>query len=169
MKIYTKKGDTGATSLIGGNRVAKNHPRVEAYGHIDELISVIGVVRAHLNGTDLGRLLPSIQTHLMHLSAHLANDSNHVTLTPVEPDAVTELEQGIDQMQAQLPPLNSFVYPGPPLAAACCHVARTVCRRAERSVVALDANDLLPIVVPYLNRLSDYLFVLSRYLTLPQN
>ena len=274
MKIYTKGGDGGMTSLIGGKRVPKNHPRVEAYGNVDELSAHIGVVRSLTEHGAAGRvvaervvaekevaeeklaereiaerevaekvvaerevaekvvaekvvafLIPAwlfeVQETLMTLSSHLANDNrltndnhltndnrltndnhltngnrltndnyltndnrltndNHLTnvnrltndnhlanrnlppLPPILPEYITKLENAIDQIQNQLPPNKSFVVPGPPLAAAHCHVARTVCRRAERSVVAL-RGEVQPEIVTYLNRLSDFLFVLSRF------
>ena len=194
MKVYTKSGDTGTTSLIGGRRVTKDHPRVEAYGNVDELSAHIGVVRASLFVEESGftgemhatpegarqtgdtarrkidAQLHEIQVNLITLSSHLANDDSHpkgvhspISLPPIPQDAVTQLENAIDSMQAQVPPLLSFVIPGPPIAAAFAHVARTVCRRAERSVVAL-GGEAPPEIVVYLNRLSDFLFVLSRYL-----
>ena len=179
MKVYTKTGDTGSTSLIGGRRVAKNHPCVDAYGTVDELNAHIGVVKAYLceeppMEADAHRHLPAvadlvawlhqIQEALMILSSHLANDHlNRTILPPLKQESTKLLEHAIDYMQMQLPSLQSFVIPGPPPAAAHCHVARTVCRRAERSVVAL-GGEAPPEIVVYLNRLSDFLFVLSRYL-----
>ena len=168
MNIYTKTGDTGYTSLIGGSRVAKNHPRVEAYGHVDELISAIGVVQAHLTGTPLSNRLRPIQEELMLLSAHLASDGTNSRLTPVKQEAVIALEREIDLMQKELPPLTSFILPGPPIAAAHCQLARTVCRRTERAIIAIDSNEIEPEVLTYLNRLSDFLFVFGRYLTQQQ-
>ena len=168
MKVYTKTGDTGSTSLVGGKRVAKNHPRVEAYGHVDELISTIGLIRASLDGNYLSDCLIPIQQELMSLSAHLANDGSCKTLPSLRPEAVLALEQQIDRMQEELPPLAAFVLPGPPMAAAHAHLARTVCRRAERSVIALGSNAVALEVPTYLNRLSDFLFVFSRYLSLQQ-
>jgi len=166
MKIYTKTGDSGITSLIGGDRVAKNHPRVEAYGDVDELLSAIGVLKAHLVGSPLADPLLPIQEYLITLSAHLANGGNQKILPPLKQEFVADLERQIDQMQECLPPLNSFMIPGPPVAAAYCHIARTVCRRAERSVVALGRDAVAPEIITYLNRLSDFLFLLSRYITL---
>jgi len=168
MKVYTKTGDAGNTSLVGGKRVAKNHPRVEAYGQVDELISAIGLIRASLDGNSLSDCLLPVQQELMNLSAHLANDGSNKILPPLKPDAVLKLEQHIDRMQKELPPLTAFVLPGPPMAAAYSHLARTVCRRAERSVIALGPDALAPVILIYLNRLSDFLFVFSRYLSLQQ-
>jgi cob(I)alamin adenosyltransferase len=168
VKIYTKGGDTGLTSLIGGTRVAKNHPRVEAYGAVDELNAHIGVMGASLTDAALIELLHSIQEALMTLSAHLANDCSYQTLPSIKQESIEYLETFIDRMQEQLPPLNSFVLPGPPAAAAHCQVARAVCRRAERAVVALGAEETPPFIIVYLNRLSDFLFVLGRFVTLQQ-
>ena len=162
MNVYTKKGDSGTTSLIGGTRVAKNDPRVEAYGVVDEVIAHLGVVRTFFTDKATTELLQHIQEALMTLSAHLANDGSHKNLPPVKQESIELLETSIDRMQEKLPPLQSFVIPGPPPAAAHCHVARTVCRRAERAVVALGANSVAPEIIIYLNRLSDFLFVLSR-------
>jgi len=166
VKIYTKSGDAGATSLLGGSRVPKNYPRVEAYGNVDEVIAHIGLVRASLTDAATSELLQQIQEALMTLSAHLANDGSHKKIPPFKEESIALLENSIDAMQEQLPPLSSFVLPGPPLAAAFCQVARTVCRRAERSVVALGAEATPPQTVTYLNRLSDFLFVLGRLIAL---
>ncbi|MCL1973998.1 MAG: cob(I)yrinic acid a,c-diamide adenosyltransferase [Bacteroidetes bacterium] len=165
MKIYTKTGDAGSTSLIGGRRVAKNHPRVEAYGNVDELIATLGAVRACLYENTLSDCLLPIQQELMNLAAHLANDASGKLLAPIEPESILALEQQIDRMQNELPPLTAFVLPGPPMAAAYCHIARTVCRRAERSVIALGPQAAAPEILCYLNRLSDFLFVYSRYIS----
>ena len=172
MKIYTKGGDCGQTSLIGGSRVAKNHPRVAAYGDVDELNAALGMIRAmllhqaHPGPAALAQALQAIQSHLMCLSAHLANDGSCHTLPALPQEGITFLEEAIDRMQEALPPLKSFVLPGPPLAAAQCQWARSVCRRAERSVIALDHEALAPHILIYLNRLSDYLFVLGRFICL---
>jgi len=169
VKIYTKNGDAGATSLIGGGRVPKNHPRVEAYGNVDEVIAHIGLVRAYVTDTATSGLLQQIQETLMVLSAHLANQGSHKKLPPLKEESIALLETSIDAIQEQLPPLSSFILPGPPLAAAFCQVARTVCRRAERSVVALGTEAAPPQTVTYLNRLSDFLFVLGRLIDLQKS
>ena len=166
MKIYTKSGDAGATSLIGGTRVPKNHPRVEAYGSVDELIAHIGVVKVYLTNAATSALLQQIQETLMTVSAHLANDGSFKKLPPISEESIALLETSMDAMQEQLSPLSSFVIPGPPAAAAFGQVARTVCRRAERAVVALGADAVSQQVIIYLNRLSDFLFVLSRWVNL---
>ena len=172
MKIYTKGGDKGQTSLIGGTRVAKSHPRVAAYGDVDELNAALGMIRAILlhqsqpGPTALAEALQTIQTHLMTLSAHLANDGSFLNLPPLQKESLTFLEEAIDHMQEELPPLKTFVFPGPPLAAAQCQWARTVCRRAERAVIAINDGHITPDILTYLNRLSDYLFVLGRFICL---
>ncbi|MDR2586089.1 MAG: cob(I)yrinic acid a,c-diamide adenosyltransferase [Prevotellaceae bacterium] len=165
MKIYTKTGDDGTTSLIGGKRVAKSDPQVEAYGTVDELIANIGLIITALLDNPICETLKSIQRTLISFSTQLANDGTSKTLPLIKEDSIDLLEISIDNMQERLPPVSSFILPGPPLAAAQCHVARTVCRRAERCVVALQLKVTHPLLLPYLNRLSDYLFVLSRYVT----
>ena len=172
MKIYTKGGDSGQTSLIGGTRVAKNHPRVAAYGDVDELNAALGMIRAMLlhqsrpGPTASAEALQTIQSHLMVLSAHLANDGSYSHLPTLPQESLAFLEQAIDRMQEVLPPLQTFVLPGPPLAAAQCQWARTVCRRAERAVITLGNEAVESIILMYLNRLSDYLFVLGRFICL---
>ncbi|HIZ87149.1 MAG TPA: cob(I)yrinic acid a,c-diamide adenosyltransferase [Candidatus Coprenecus pullistercoris] len=160
MKIYTKTGDSGETSLVGGTRVSKASARVCAYGDMDELISCIGVLRCC---TDAAPFLRRIQKALMTASAHVASESDNPRLTPFPPEETDALEQEIDRMSAQIPPMTSFVLPSAPLSAAHCHVARCVCRRCERACVALnDCRDVIVAVIRYLNRLSDYLFTLAR-------
>jgi ATP:cob(I)alamin adenosyltransferase len=171
MKIYTKGGDGGQTSLIGGTRVAKNHPRVAAYGDVDELNAALGMIRAMLlhqsrpGPAALAEALQTIQTHLMSLSAHLANDGSF-KLPPLPEENITFLEQAIDGMQEVLPPLKTFVLPGPPLAAAQCQWARTICRRAERAIISFEDETIASNILRYINRLSDYLFVLGRFICL---
>ena len=165
-KIYTKTGDKGQTSLWGGARVPKHHIRIESYGTVDELNSQIGVVRDYLTDEELRNQLKTIQDRLFTVGSILATDPEKAgkIQTPdlLESD-VEQLELWIDQLDALLPELKNFILPGGHPAASFCHVARCVCRRAERIVVALHeieaVNDL---VLQYLNRLSDYLFVLSR-------
>jgi cob(I)alamin adenosyltransferase len=159
MKIYTRTGDSGETSLFGGSRVAKDDPRIEAYGTIDELNSAIGVVRASWPSSPIDKQLNAIQSDLFDIGAHLAAPGND-RFAGVEPRRIEELERAIDAMESELQPLTNFIIPGGSLAAAQLHVARTVCRRAERRVVTLEDN---PATVAYLNRLSDYLFVAARY------
>ena len=166
MKVYTKTGDAGTTSLIGGTRVPKNDPRLDAYGGVDELNAHVGMVRSYPLPETLRRQLIDIQNTLFVVGANLATDpaaaGNHPPL-PCTDEDVTRLEEAIDAMEAGLPPLRYFVLPGGHPAVAACHVARTVCRRVERRVLDLREHaEVDPAVTRYLNRLSDYLFVLSR-------
>ena len=164
MKIYTKTGDAGTTSLVGGTRVSKAHPRVMAYGDLDELISVLGLLRCETAGRDLP--LRRIQIQLMNVSAHLANDGRSAKLKPLDEAETAFLESEIDRMTAALPPQTAFILPGEPHAASLAHVARTVCRRAERSSVQIDPKtDQDTLAIRYVNRLSDYLFTLARFLS----
>ena len=167
MKIYTRGGDLGQTSLLGGNRLRKSDPRIEAYGTVDELNSTIGSVRASWPGSPLDSQFRSIQNDLFDLGAQLAAPGRSDQFRGVPPERVGELEAAIDAMEASLDPLKNFILPGGSVAAAGLHVARTVCRRAERRVVALmDAEDESGGGVIYLNRLSDYLFVAARFANL---
>jgi len=164
VKIYTRTGDRGETSLFGGARVPKNDPRIDAYGTIDELNSCLGLV---LSGIALAiepdAQLLAVQRDLFEIGAHLASPGTS-RFAGVEASRIEELERGIDAMEAELAPLKSFILPGGTPAAAQLHVARTVCRRAERLVVALHDNDpATESSIAYLNRLSDYLFVAARY------
>lgn len=167
LKIYTKTGDLGQTSLLGGKRVPKDHPRVVAYGDVDELNAALGAARAYV-GADLSRLLLGVQQDLFAIGAQLADPARKVasrrSKAAVSAARVRRLEKAIDTRQAVLPPLRAFVTPGGPPSVAHLHVARAVCRRAERSVVTLarDAEVDARIIV-YLNRLSDLLFVLARH------
>jgi cob(I)alamin adenosyltransferase len=166
-RIYTKTGDKGETSLGDGSRVPKNHPRVAAYGSIDELNAVLGLLLASVPSPDEADLLRNIQNDLFDVGADLCWPQSAQELPQqrlrVQPEQVQRLEHAIDRLNAGLAPLNSFVLPGGRPAAAWCHLARTVCRRAEREVVALaQAETINPHVVIYLNRLSDLLFVLAR-------
>ncbi|MBZ0276506.1 MAG: cob(I)yrinic acid a,c-diamide adenosyltransferase [Anaerolineae bacterium] len=166
MKIYTKTGDNGTTSLFSGGRVSKTHIRVEAYGTVDELNAVIGVARAQPPTPQTDAWLEQVQRHLFHLGADLATPLDAKADWVVRMDAATIawLEQTIDTMTAALPPLTNFILPGGSLAAAQLHVARTVCRRGERLVVALQEQETInPQSLIYLNRLSDFLFTLSRW------
>ncbi|MEN8181574.1 MAG: cob(I)yrinic acid a,c-diamide adenosyltransferase [Myxococcota bacterium] len=167
MKVYTRRGDSGETDLMGGPRVAKDHLRVEAYGAVDEVNAALGVCRAATPHADLGELLQRIQGELFALGAVLAfpDPSRREKSGIVGPGAeeVAFLEQRIDAFDKELAPLRRFVLPGGSPPAAACHVARTQCRRAERRLVALDrAEPVDPVALGYLNRLSDLLFVLAR-------
>lgn len=166
MKIYTKTGDDGTTSLFSGGRVTKDHLRVEAYGTVDELNSTIGVVRANNPTRASLNNLERVQNHLFRLGADLATPLNAKSewLVRVDETLVTWLEDSIDRVTQHLPPLQNFILPGGSPAGAHLHVARTVCRRAERRVVSLaQAEEINEWSLKYLNRLSDWLFVLARY------
>lgn len=168
MKIYTKTGDKGQTSLIGGTRVSKSHERIEAYGTVDELNSFVGLIRDHEAADKLSReVLTEIQDRLFTLESHLAEDPDGV-LTRKMPELNDEdvllLEKEIDRMNESLPALNSFILPGGHTLVSLCHVGRTVCRRAERVCIRLSSiHQVAEIDIQYLNRLSDYLFVLARH------
>lgn len=168
MKIYTKKGDLGETSLIGGNRVKKSHLRIEAYGTVDELNSFIGLIRDHATNKDQEKILLHVQNQLFTVGSTLAAAEGHkMQLPELKEEDLTQLENAMDEMDESLPPLKNFILPGGDVAASYCHVGRTVCRRAERKVVALTAEtNIDPLIIKYLNRLSDYLFTLARYYTL---
>ena len=175
MKIYTGTGDRGKTSLFSGERVAKSDRRIEAYGDIDELNSFLGALAASLaeKGQDLASRLHQIQTDLFQLSAILATSPDSPaldSLAEISDRQITGLEQSVDQLDAQLPTLSGFVLPGGHCTAAWAHICRTVCRRAERKVKRIEdeyvgskAARQFQLVLVYLNRLSDYLFVLARY------
>lgn len=164
-KIYTKGGDKGETSLLGGTRVAKCHERVEAYGNIDELNSFIGLIRDQDIHEHYREVLIRIQENLFVAEALIARDPEKETrnLPSLTQDDILLLEHEIDAMNDGLPPLTNFILPGGHPAVSCCHIARTVCRRAERSVIRLNLlNPVEDIIIQLLNRLSDYLFVLAR-------
>jgi cob(I)alamin adenosyltransferase len=165
-KIYTKTGDKGETGLFGGARVPKNHIRVEAYGTVDELNSYIGLIRDLTDTPQYKTVLKSVQDRLFTIGANLASDPAKNMLTPDLKNSDIELLEGeIDTMESELPILKNFILPGGHPTVSYCNIARTVCRRAERMVVTLDFEQpVLPIIVQYLNRLSDYLFVLGRKL-----
>ncbi|MCH2043829.1 MAG: cob(I)yrinic acid a,c-diamide adenosyltransferase [Saprospiraceae bacterium] len=163
-KIYTKTGDKGLTSLFGGARVPKSHLRIESYGTVDELNSYIGLIRDNTPTESIQADLKIIQDRLFTLGAILATDPDKQLSTPdlLEED-LAFLEERIDYMELGLPTLKNFILPGGHTTVSFCHVARCVCRRAERLTVNLnDLEPVLPIVLRYLNRLSDYLFVLGR-------
>jgi cob(I)alamin adenosyltransferase len=172
MKIYTKTGDQGETSLVDGKRVPKTHPRVEAYGTVDELNAIVGMSVSFLNQHSLQGLeelksqLLQIQNHLFNMGSHLACEKKELRerLPRIMEEHIHELEEHIDHMEETLPPLKNFILPGGSPAAAALHQARTVCRRAEREVLRLPEKEALSI--QYLNRLSDYLFVAARFANL---
>jgi len=168
MKIYTKTGDKGETSLIGGKRVSKDHPRIDAYGTIDELISFVGLLRDQIQDKILQDTLLFIQDRLMICAAILAADCDDckVKIPELSQDNILFLEKEIDKIESNLSPIHSFILPGGHQTVSFCHVTRTVCRRAERLVIKLSKKYTVPEVVnEYLNRLSDYFFVLSRKLS----
>ncbi|NOT07629.1 MAG: cob(I)yrinic acid a,c-diamide adenosyltransferase [Gemmatimonadales bacterium] len=168
MRIYTKTGDSGQTGLFGGGRVPKHHPRVAAYGDVDELNSTIGVARATVPEALFDAELEAIQRDLFTIGGHLATpdpEKVRAALAKAELSAnrISGFEQAMDAAEAELPPLRAFILPAGEAKAAALHVSRTVCRRAERSVVALAAEAEVPaLFLVYLNRLSDYLFTLAR-------
>jgi len=168
MKIYTRTGDTGETALFGGGRVPKDHPRVAAYGDVDELNSVLGLVRATEPAELFDPLLESIQRDLFAIGGHLATPDPERVRKALEkatlsPERVSEFERTMDDADRELPPLKAFVLPAGTPKASALHLARTVCRRAERSVVHLaHESDVPELFVVYLNRLSDLLFTLAR-------
>jgi cob(I)alamin adenosyltransferase len=166
MKIYTKTGDDGGTALFGGGRVAKSDSRVAAYGDVDELNAWLGVARAHGIDEKVSAALEHVQQDLFVVGAILATpdpDRRKRSKFDLAADRIESLEHQIDSWQDELPPLEAFVLPGGCPTAAFLHVARTVCRRAERAIVALQADDLPETILPYINRLSDYLFVCARF------
>ena len=164
MKIYTKTGDAGETSLFDNTRVSKADARVDAYGEVDELNACLGAARAAGVDEDVAAVLESIQKDLFALGSRLADPSARIAARVVKA-AITDadierLEATIDRLETEIPPLRRFILPGGALAGSLLHLARTVCRRAERRVIALGAGE--PILVVYLNRLSDLLFVMAR-------
>ncbi len=165
MKIYTKTGDTGETSLFGGMRVSKASLRIESYGTIDELNSWMGYLRDQPVNKGRQEFLISIQNNLFVMGSMLAAEPGNekIKIPHLHEDDIGILEKEIDSMDSTLPPMRFFILPGGHESVSICHVARTVCRRAERLSIELDQNEPIdPLVVKYLNRLSDYLFMLSR-------
>lgn len=165
MKIYTKTGDAGTTALFGGKRVSKSDLRVDAYGTVDELNSYLGLLFEE-------DLILHIQDRLFTLGSMLATEPGNtkVKIPHLSEDDITTLEKAIDKMEEGLEPMKHFILPGGHPTVSFCHIARTVCRRAERLTVALNSIEPIdPLVIKYLNRLSDFLFVLSRFLTKKYN
>lgn len=168
MKIYTKTGDKGETSLLGGARVPKYHLRIEAYGTVDELNSHMGLIRDQDMEKETKEFLIQIQDNLFVIGSHLAKEpgKDKVKIPAITEDMIVELEKNMDEMNESLPDMKFFVLPGGHPTVSMCHIARCVCRRAERVCVHLGYNsEVDPIITKYLNRLSDYLFVLSRKFT----
>jgi cob(I)alamin adenosyltransferase len=167
VKIYTKTGDTGETSLLGGKRVRKNALRIEVCGELDELNACLGHAGAALTGSDLPSSLTAIQRDLLALGAQVADPREErpeaAAKAVVSSETVAGLERAIDRVQATLPPLDGFILPGGSEPGARLHLARAVCRRAERRIVALaERESVSPVLLAYMNRLSDLLFVLAR-------
>lgn len=167
-KIYTKTGDTGETSLFGGQRVAKDNIRVNAYGTIDELNSHIGLVKDCVSDPDAKELLREIQEELFIIGSHIATGSDKSTLIEnIGEESVLSLEEAIDDIEKGLEPLKNFILPGGHIFVSFCHIARCVCRRAEREIITLNREEIVdPVIIKYLNRLSDLLFVLARKITM---
>lgn len=167
MKIYTKTGDKGSTALIGGKRVPKNHPRIEAYGTVDELMAFVALLRDQAEVDEYWKsVLAEVLDRLMSCASILAADCDDCQVRiPSIPDSDIEfLERQMDEMDSQLEPLTSFVLPGGHQVVSLCHVARTICRRAERLSIQLSETTQVPQnLIMYLNRLSDFFFMLSRY------
>jgi cob(I)alamin adenosyltransferase len=169
MKIYTKTGDGGKTSLVEGTRISKSDLRIEAYGTVDELNSFLGLVADHDVNKARYDFLKSIQDNLFVIGANLASDPSKRAdkVPPVQTEDILALEKSMDEMDSKLPELRHFVLPGGHVAVSLAHVCRTICRRAERCVVRLSEADEVPeLVATYLNRLSDFFFVLSRMMSL---
>lgn len=169
MKIYTKTGDKGTTSLVGGQRISKCCDRIESYGTIDELNSQIGLLVTYCTDQRDKDILQSVQGKLFVIGGYLATDTSKTTLSStlvLKHESVEEMEHEIDRLDASVPPIRSFILPGGCRAAALCNVCRTVCRRAERCIIRLSecGTDIDPTVLSYMNRLSDYLFLLARKL-----
>lgn len=168
--VYTKTGDQGTTSLVGGTRVLKTHVRLEAYGTIDELNAQLGLLVTYLTREEDAAFVGWIQNKLFSVGSHLATDQEKTTLrqaSVIFPDDIQKVEEEIDRLDEQLPPLKAFVIPSGGRGAAVCHICRTVCRRAERRILSLSEEYVVSSeVLAFVNRLSDYLFVLSRMLNI---
>jgi cob(I)alamin adenosyltransferase len=175
MKIYTKTGDKGTTALIGGTRVPKHDLRIEAYGTIDELNSFIGLLRDKIENSEEKNFLINIQNELFNLGAFLAldpakkklaNGKNRMSIPPISDKIINKLESRIDLINEQLPPMTHFILPGGHETVSICHICRTIARRAERKTTALgEISEVEENWIKYLNRLSDYLFILARKLS----
>ncbi|MCW3118471.1 MAG: cob(I)yrinic acid a,c-diamide adenosyltransferase [Chitinophagaceae bacterium] len=167
-KIYTKTGDKGTTSLIGGTKIPKSHLRIEAYGTIDELNSYIGLCRDLVSNEQSRKILSEIQDRLFTIGSSLACDpvkDPKMKIPDLKETDIALLESEIDIMNEKIPPMKNFILPGGHIAVSHLHIARCICRRAERCVVRLEIekHETEPVILKYLNRLSDYLFILARY------
>lgn len=174
LKIYTKTGDKGTTSLIGGTKVPKSHLRIEAYGTVDELNSYIGLCRDILSDENSRTILQEVQDRLFTIGSSLACDpikEPKMRIPDLKEEDVTLLEKEIDKMNEAIPPMKSFILPGGHITVSHLHIARCVCRRAERCCVRLELESLEveQVILKYLNRLSDYLFVLARFVSFQLN
>ncbi len=179
MKIYTKTGDKGMTSLVGGERVSKTHARLEAYGTVDELNSQLGLLATYLEQEEDRRVVEQVQNDLFVVGGYLATDQSHTSLrtqSVVSDQMIAMIESAIDETESQLPPLRAFILPGGSRGSAVCHVCRTVCRRAERRILELNnqltaqgEGEIDSNVLRYINRLSDFLFVLARKINIIAN
>lgn len=167
MKIYTKTGDKGETSLVSGERVTKDHLRIEAYGTVDELNAALGLMRDSAADDKMNALVEEVQSLLFTIGSHLsATAKNKIALPEIGEANIEELERAMDEMDAQLEPLKNFILPGGDPSASFAHLARTICRRAERRVVSLmEHEEIDSVILRYLNRLSDFLFTLARHYT----
>ena len=165
MKIYTKKGDKGETSLFDNKRVAKDHIRVESYGTIDELVSFIGLAKNYVEDEELYEILEGIQNKLFTLASNLATEDREEIKIRIEEKDIEELEKLIDKYMGKLQNPNGFIVPGTNKKSAYLHVARTICRRGERKIITLSrVEEIDPLIVKYVNRLSDTLYAIGRYL-----
>ena len=168
MKIYTKTGDKGTTGILGGTRLSKHHLRIDSYGTVDELNSYLGLIRDQPVCMDIQDEIVDIQNILFVIGSYLASDptKSKVVIPELQVEEIEKLESSMDQMDAELPDMRNFILPGGHQSISFCHIARCVCRRAERLVTVLSDNEEVePMILQYLNRLSDYLFVLSRWMT----
>ncbi len=172
-KVYTKTGDNGTTGLVGGNRVKKYDLRLEAYGTIDELNASIGFLRSLAISEEINNQLIQIQNKLFNIGSRLASDEKGDAFTSdlkITDSSIKQLEDAIDTYEKELPKLTGFVLPGGEISVAQCHIARTICRRAERRIVELaDTGNVQPEIQKYINRLSDFLFVLARKIATDKN
>lgn len=166
-KIYTKTGDAGQTSLFGGRRLHKHHLRIESYGTVDELNAYVGLLRDNVENEEFRTILKAIQDRLFTIGANLASDPEQDLPAPdLKSEDIQLLENEMDRMDESLPALKNFILPGGHTTVSFCHIARTVCRRAERLIVALAQEEpVAEVVLKYMNRLSDYLFILARKLS----
>jgi cob(I)alamin adenosyltransferase len=166
-KIYTKTGDAGQTSLFGGRRLHKHHLRIESYGTVDELNAYVGLLRDNVENEEVRAILKLIQDRLFTIGANLASDPEQDLPAPdLKNEDIQLLENEMDRMDESLPALKNFILPGGHTTVSFCHIARTVCRRAERLIVALAQEEpVAEVVLKYMNRLSDYLFILARKLS----